>query len=85
MLPPLTKEERKMTRIGTFRMEIEKPSTSKALAFGLVATLMILIMLLAAKPAQAATITVNTNADDSIANNNCTVREAITRPTQTLQ
>ena len=29
-------------------------------------------------PAQAATITVNTIADDSIANNNCTLREAIT-------
>jgi CSLREA domain-containing protein len=33
---------------------------------------------LAAKPAQAATITVNTNADDSTANTNCTLREAIT-------
>jgi len=57
---------------------MEKLATSKALAFGLVATLTILIMLLVAKPAQAATITVNTNADDSIANNNCTLREAIT-------
>ena len=44
MLHQVTKKERKVTRIGTFRMEIEKPSTSKALAFGLVATLMELIM-----------------------------------------
>jgi CSLREA domain-containing protein len=59
-------------------METERSVASKALAFGLVATLMILIMLLAAKPAQAATITVNTNVDDSTANSNCTLREAIT-------
>jgi hypothetical protein len=51
VLLKVTREEQKMTRIGTFRMEIKKPSASKALAFGLVATLMTLIMLLTAKPA----------------------------------
>jgi hypothetical protein len=64
MLPGVTKKERKMTRIGAFRMEIEKASASKALVFGLVATLMSLIMLLAVKPAHTATtITVNSTGD----------------------
>lgn len=65
-----------MRRIDVLRME--RLLSSKTLVFGLVATLMTLMVLLAAKPAQAATITVTSTADDSAANGNCTLREAIT-------
>src|SRR5215211_2559299 len=61
MLPQIAKENRKVTQTGVLRME--KPLASKVLAFGLVATLMTLI-LLAAKPAHAATFNV-TNTNDS--------------------
>jgi CSLREA domain-containing protein len=56
------------------RLERAGTLTYFVLAFVVAAS----IGLLAAKPAQAATITVNTNADDSTANGNCTLREAIT-------
>jgi trimeric autotransporter adhesin len=64
MLPEVTKKERKITQIGVLRMETERSVASKALAFGLVATLMTLIMLLAAKPTHASILTV-TNTNDS--------------------
>jgi CSLREA domain-containing protein len=75
MLSRVTEEERKMTRIGVLRIdEMERRLASKALAFGLVATLMALIMLLAAKPAYAVTFVVNStgdSADQNTADGNC--------------
>ncbi len=51
---------------------------SRALAFGFLLAAFVAVSLLAAGPAQAATITVNTNLDDANNTGNCTLREAIT-------
>jgi CSLREA domain-containing protein len=51
--------------------------SSKAMALGFVLALVTASLLLTAQPAQAATITVNTDADDQTVNGNCTLREAI--------
>jgi CSLREA domain-containing protein len=70
-----------MTRIGVLRME--KPLASKALVYGLAATLMTLILLLVAKPAHAATFFVNSTgdaADQSTADGNCDTGSLVGEP-----
>jgi CSLREA domain-containing protein len=70
-----------MTRIGVLRME--KPLASKALVYGLAATLMTLILLLVAKPAHAVNFGVNStgdNADQSTADGNCDTGSLVAVP-----
>src|SRR5215210_6220356 len=59
---------------------MEKPLASKAWAFGFVAALMILILLLAARPAHAANFGVNSTgdaADQNTADGNCDTGSAV--------
>lgn len=70
-----------MTRIGVLR--IENPLASKALAFGFVAMLMTLILLLVARPAHAATFFVNSTgdaADQSTTDGNCDTGSLVAVP-----
>jgi CSLREA domain-containing protein len=60
---------------------VSTETETKVSALGLLSAALIaaaLMLLLAARPAYATTITVTSTADDSAANGNCTLREAIT-------
>jgi CSLREA domain-containing protein len=67
--------------IGTATPKVTWVGRARTLTFFLLALLVAALLdvfLVAPKPAQAATITVGTAADDTTVNANCTLREAIT-------